>query len=175
MTFLARIRRRLQKTSPYLSLVLLVIPFTYVERLFRLMKPKLMMDWFAKLWAGFVALRLKFLGGWSGKRKVIEEPSRAQTAADLGANIGGAAGKEGERCKVGQPDKPLSCGLDRTRCTGAKSTRIRREPEACNPGDSNCRGGYPVRHCERSQRSRCPTNSGQRMAPVIRQKSTGSY
>jgi hypothetical protein len=116
MTFLARIRRRLQKISPYLSLVLLLIPLllveplklvalvvvgkghwltgtgmlvvTYaaslliVERLFRLVKPKLMMmDWFAKLWAGFVALRLKFLGRWSGKRKVIEEPSRAQGRA----------------------------------------------------------------------------------------------
>src|SRR5882757_3038837 len=116
MTFLARIRRRLQKISPYLSLVLLLIPLllveplkvvalvvagkghwltgtgmlvvTYaaslviVERLFRLVKPKLMMmDWFAKLWAGFVALRLKFLGGWSGKRKVIEEPSQAQGRA----------------------------------------------------------------------------------------------
>jgi hypothetical protein len=110
MTLLARIRRRLQKISPYLSLVLLLIPLllveplkvvalvvagkghwltgsgmlvvTYaaslliVERLFRVVKPKLMMmDWFAKLWAGFVKLwagfvapRIKFLGGWSGKR-----------------------------------------------------------------------------------------------------------
>jgi len=103
MTFLARIRRRLQKISPYLSLVLLLIPLllveplkvvalvvagkghwltgtgmlvvTYaaslliVERLFRVVKPKLMMmGWFAKLWAGFVAPRIKFLGGWSGKR-----------------------------------------------------------------------------------------------------------
>jgi hypothetical protein len=59
-------------------------------------------------------------------------------------------------------------GLDRTRCTGAKSRRIRREPDACNPGDSNCRGDYPVRHCERSQRSRGPTSSGQQLAPVVR-------
>ena len=116
MTFLARIRRRLQKISPYLSLVLLLVPLllveplkvvalvvagkghwltgtgmlvvTYaaslliVERLFKVVKPKLMMmDWFAKLWAGFVALRLKFLGGWSGKGNVVEKPSRAQRSS----------------------------------------------------------------------------------------------
>jgi hypothetical protein len=33
MTFLARIRRRLQKISPYLSLVLLLIPLLLVEPL----------------------------------------------------------------------------------------------------------------------------------------------
>ena len=116
MTFLARNRRRLQKISPYLSLVLLLVPLLLVEplklvalvvagkghwltgtgmlvvayaasllvveRLFKVVKPKLMMmDWFAKLWAGLVALRLKFLGGWSGKRKVIEEPSQAHGRA----------------------------------------------------------------------------------------------
>jgi hypothetical protein len=116
MTFLARVRRGLQKISPYLSLVLLLIPLLLVEplklvalvvvgkghwltgtgmlvvayaasllvveRLFRVVKPKLMMmDWFAKSWAGFVALRNKFLGGWSGKGNVVEEPSRAQGRA----------------------------------------------------------------------------------------------
>jgi hypothetical protein len=116
MTFLARHRRRLQKISPYLSLVLLLIPlllveplkvvalvvagkghwFTgtgmlvvayaasllVVERLFRVVKPKLMMmDWFARLWAGIVALRVKLLGGWSGKGDVIAETSATGAAA----------------------------------------------------------------------------------------------
>jgi hypothetical protein len=37
-----------------------------VERLFRVLKPKLMMmDWFAKLWTGFVALRSRLVGAWS--------------------------------------------------------------------------------------------------------------
>jgi hypothetical protein len=96
MTLLARIRRRLQKTSPYGSLVLLLIPLLLVEplklvavivagkghwltgtgmlvaayaasllvieRLFRVVKPKLMtIGWFAKLWSGFVALRAKLV------------------------------------------------------------------------------------------------------------------
>ena len=100
MTLLARIRRRLQKTSPYGSLVLLLIPLLLVEplklvavivagkghwltgtgmlvtayaasllvveRLFRVLKPKLMMmGWFARLWTGFVALRTRLIGGWS--------------------------------------------------------------------------------------------------------------
>ena len=97
---LARIRRRLQKTSPYGSLVLLLIPLLLVEplklvavivagkghwltgtgmlvaayagsllvveRLFRVLKPKLMMmGWFARLWTGFVAVRARLIGGWS--------------------------------------------------------------------------------------------------------------
>jgi hypothetical protein len=96
MTFLARTRRRLQKTSPYLSLVLLLGPLLlveplklvavfvagkghwltgtgmlvvayaasllFVERLFRVVKPKLMMlGWFAKFWMWFVALRNKII------------------------------------------------------------------------------------------------------------------
>jgi Resolvase, N terminal domain len=113
----------------------------------------------SRSWIGFPAmLRLSRAHGAKGavhccrarsrRRSVHAAPIRGLggegTAADLGANIGGAAGNEGERGKVGQPDEPLSCGLDRT-------------------------------HCERSQRSRCPTNSGQRMGPVFRQESTGSY
>ena len=97
---LARIRRRLQKTSPYASLILLLVPLLLVEplklvavivaggghwltgtgmlvaayaasllvieRLFRVVKPKLMtIGWFARLWSGFVALRTKLVGGWS--------------------------------------------------------------------------------------------------------------
>jgi hypothetical protein len=96
MTFSARVRRRLQKISPYLSLILLLIPLLLVEplklvavivagkghwltgtgmlvtayaaslliieRLFRVLKPKLMtISWFAKLWSGFVALRAKLV------------------------------------------------------------------------------------------------------------------
>jgi hypothetical protein len=41
-----------------------------VERLFRLVKPRLMMmHWFAKLWAGFVTLRTEVFGGSSDKHK----------------------------------------------------------------------------------------------------------
>lgn len=99
MTFLARSRRRLQQISPYLSLLLLLVPLLLVEpfklvalvvagkhwltgtamlvaayaasllvveRLFRVLKPKLMMmTWFARLWTGFVALRTRLIGGWS--------------------------------------------------------------------------------------------------------------
>lgn len=37
-----------------------------VERLFRVLKPKIMMmGWFNRLWTGFVALRTRLLGGWS--------------------------------------------------------------------------------------------------------------
>jgi hypothetical protein len=37
-----------------------------IERLFRVLKPKLMMmGWFAWLWSGFVSIRTKFVGGWS--------------------------------------------------------------------------------------------------------------
>jgi hypothetical protein len=100
MTLLARTRRRLQKISPYLSLLLLLVPLLLVEplkvvamivagkghwltgtgmlvaayaasllvieRLFRVLKPKLMMmGWFAKLWTGFVGVRTRIVGGWS--------------------------------------------------------------------------------------------------------------
>jgi formate-dependent nitrite reductase membrane component NrfD len=92
MTALARTRRCLQKISPYLSLVMLLVPlltveplkllalivagkghwFTgtgmilgayalsllVVERLFRVVKPKLMtISWFSKLWTWFTAIR----------------------------------------------------------------------------------------------------------------------
>jgi hypothetical protein len=100
MTFVARSRRRLQQISPYLSLLVLLVPLLLVEpiklvalivagkghwltgtgmlvaayatsllvieRLFRLLKPKIMMmGWFNRLWTGFVALRTRLIGGWS--------------------------------------------------------------------------------------------------------------
>jgi hypothetical protein len=96
MTLLARVRRRLQKVSPYVSLIILLVPLLLVEplklvavivaggghwltgtgmlvgayaasllvieRLFRIVKPKLMtIGWFAKLWSGWVALRAKLV------------------------------------------------------------------------------------------------------------------
>src|ERR1700686_55104 len=67
MTLLARTRRRLQRMSPYLSLVLLLVPLLLVERLFRVVKPKLMMlGWFARLWMWFAALRNKVIP-WASK------------------------------------------------------------------------------------------------------------
>jgi hypothetical protein len=101
MTFLARTRRRLQKMSPYLSLVLLLVPLLlveplklaavlvagkghwltgtgmlvgayavsllFVERLFRMVKPKLMtLSWFARLWTWFIAFRDKIIQ-WASK------------------------------------------------------------------------------------------------------------
>jgi hypothetical protein len=100
MTFLARCRRGLQRISPYLSLLVLLVPLLLVEplklaallvagsghwlaaaailvaayaasllvieRLFRVLKPKIMMmGWFNRLWTGFIALRTRLIGGWS--------------------------------------------------------------------------------------------------------------
>jgi hypothetical protein len=91
-TALAALRRRVQKLTPYFSLLLLAVPVLlvepfkfvavfvagkghwltatgmiivayvaslfFVERLFRAVKPKLLMlGWFAKLWARYTALR----------------------------------------------------------------------------------------------------------------------
>jgi hypothetical protein len=96
MTPLASSRRRIQKLTPYLSLLLLAVPvllvepfkfvavvvadkghwltatgmvicayavsLVFVERLFRAVKPKLLMlNWFAKLWLLFTTLREKVL------------------------------------------------------------------------------------------------------------------
>jgi hypothetical protein len=104
MPFLARTHRRLQKMSPYLSLVLLLVPLLlveplklvavyvagngnwltgtgmllvayaasllFLERLFRVVKPKLMMlGWFARLWMGFVTLRNKVIP-WASKTPI---------------------------------------------------------------------------------------------------------
>ena len=92
MTYVARLRRRLQQTAPYLSIVMLTVPFAFaepvkiaalyvigkgswltgimmlitayaisiyiVERLFRVLKPKLMtLEWFAVLWNWFSKTR----------------------------------------------------------------------------------------------------------------------
>lgn len=107
MTALASLRRRIQKLTPYFSLlilavpVLLVEPFKFVavfvagkghwltatgmiiaayvvslvvvERLFRAVKPKLLMlDWFAKLWARYVALRDKVFAMFGWRSSSIE-------------------------------------------------------------------------------------------------------
>ena len=101
MTALASLRRRVQKLTPYFSLLILAVPMLLVEpfkfvavfvagkghwltatgmiiaayvvsllvveRLFRAVKPKLLMlDWFAKLWARYMALRDKVFAmfGW---------------------------------------------------------------------------------------------------------------
>jgi hypothetical protein len=101
MTFVARTRRRLQKMSPYLSLVLLLVPLLlveplklvavfiagkghwltgtgmlvgayavsllFVERLFRVVKPKLMtLSWFARLWTWSTVFRHKVIP-WASK------------------------------------------------------------------------------------------------------------
>jgi len=37
-----------------------------IERLFRVLKPKIMtIGWFNRLWTGFVAARARLMGGWS--------------------------------------------------------------------------------------------------------------
>ncbi len=101
MTFLARTRRNLQKITPYLSLVVLLVPLLIVEplklvavvvagkghwligtgmiigayvaslfvveRLFRVVKPKLMMlGWFVTVWTRLVAIRSKVIP-WPSK------------------------------------------------------------------------------------------------------------
>jgi hypothetical protein len=43
------------------------------------------------------------------------------TATHIGADEGGAAGEESERCKPRQPDKSLYCGLNGTHCPCASS------------------------------------------------------
>jgi hypothetical protein len=102
MTFLAKARRRIQKISPYLSLLVLLIPLLlveplkiaalfvagkghwmtgtgilvaayivslfFVERLFRVVKPKLLMlPWFAKLWHWYETARNKTIAVVTGQ------------------------------------------------------------------------------------------------------------
>jgi hypothetical protein len=109
MTFLARTRRQAQRMSPYLSLVLLLVPVAlveplklaalifagkghwmtgtavllgayaaslfFVERLFRMVKPKLMtLNWFATLWTWFTTLRDKAFT-WA-RGKILSEANR---------------------------------------------------------------------------------------------------
>src|SRR3954452_19943344 len=66
-----------------------------IERLFRVLKPKLMMmGWFAKLWRGCVALRTRLLGGSSfGEKTGFEKlrrrfgfPYRIASRRDLQKN-----------------------------------------------------------------------------------------
>ena len=110
MTALASLRRRIQKLTPYVSLILLAVPvllvepfkffavfvagkghctatgmiigayavsLILVERLFRTVKPKLLMlEWFARLWERYTALRGKVIAMASG------HPSAADPKGD---------------------------------------------------------------------------------------------
>jgi hypothetical protein len=115
MTALANLRRRIQKLTPYLSLILLAVPvllvepfkffavfvagkghwFTatgmiigayavsliLVERLFRTVKPKLLMlVWFARLWERYTALRGKVIAMASGHPSSADPKPRAASA-----------------------------------------------------------------------------------------------
>jgi len=115
MTALAGLRRRIQKLTPYFSLlllafpVLLVEPFKFVavfvagkghwltatgmiicayavslvlvERLFRAVKPKLLMlDWFAKLWARYTTLRDKVVAMAGGRSSSTDPKLKAEAA-----------------------------------------------------------------------------------------------
>lgn len=117
MTALASLRRRVQKLTPYFSLlilalpVLLVEPFKFVavfvagkghwltamgmilcayavslffvERLFRAVKPKLLMlGWFAKLWARYTTLRDKVLAMASGRSSLTTPKLTAEPAVE---------------------------------------------------------------------------------------------
>ena len=112
MTALASLRRRIQKLTPYFSLlilavpVLLVEPFKFVallvagkghwlsatgmiiaayvaslvvvERLFRAVKPKLLMlGWFAKLWARYTTMRDKVFAMFGRRSFSTERKLRA--------------------------------------------------------------------------------------------------
>jgi hypothetical protein len=114
MTALASLRRRIQKLTPYFSLLILAVPvlivepvkfvavvvagkghwltatgmiiaayvvsLVVVERLFRAVKPKLLMlDWFEKLWARYTAVRDK-LFAMIARRSFSTQPKlRAET------------------------------------------------------------------------------------------------
>lgn len=108
MTALASLRRRIQKLTPYFSLLILAVPvliiepvkfvavfvagkghwltatgmiiaayvasLVVVERLFRAVKPKLLMlGWFAKLWARYTTLRDKVFAIFA-RRSFSTEP-----------------------------------------------------------------------------------------------------
>jgi hypothetical protein len=114
MTALAGFRRRIQKLTPYFSLLILAVPVLlvepfkfvavfvagkghwltatgmilcayavslfFVERLFRAVRPKLLMlDWFAKLWARYTTLRDKVVALASG-RSSTDPKLRAEPA-----------------------------------------------------------------------------------------------
>ncbi len=105
MTYLARSRRHLQKLSPYLSVILLTVPFAFaepvkvaalyvigkgswltgsimlvtayavsifiVERLFRVVKPKMMtLRWFAVSWNWFTGIRDSVLNSVFRRKRV---------------------------------------------------------------------------------------------------------
>ena len=115
MTALAGLRRRVQKLTPYLSLLLLAVPVLlvepfkfvavlvagkghwltatgmilcayavslfFVERLFRAVKPKLLMlNWFAKLWSSYTTLRDKIVARASGRSSSTDTELRTEPA-----------------------------------------------------------------------------------------------
>jgi hypothetical protein len=116
MTASAGLRRRIQKLTPYFSLLLLSVPvllveplkcaavfvagkghwltaagmiigaypvsLVLVERLFRAVKPKLLMlDWFGKLWARYSTLRDKVLAIARGQSSSTTRGKPEGTAA----------------------------------------------------------------------------------------------
>lgn len=117
MTALASLRRRLQKLTPYFSLLILAVPVLlvepfkfvavfvagkghwltatgmilcayavslfFVERLFRAVKPKLLMlGWFANLWARYTTLRDKVLATASGRSSLTTPKLTAEPAVE---------------------------------------------------------------------------------------------
>ena len=117
MTALASLRRRIQKLTPYFSLLILAVPVLlvepfkfvavvvagkghwltatgmilcayavslfFVERLFRAVKPKLLMlDWFAKLWARYTTLRDKVVAMASGRSSSTDLKLTAEPAVE---------------------------------------------------------------------------------------------
>lgn len=115
MTVLAIARRRIQKLSPYSSLLLLSVPVLlveplkivavfvagkghwltgtgmiigayavslfFVERLFRAVKPKLLMlGWFAKLWTLYTAFCTKVIRTASARPSSTDQELRTESA-----------------------------------------------------------------------------------------------
>lgn len=115
MTILAAARRRIQKLSPNLSLLLVSVPVIlveplkiislyiagkghwltgtgiiigayalslfFVERLFRVVKPKLLMvSWFAKLWKRYRAFRSSVIRTVSDRQPPNDQELRARSA-----------------------------------------------------------------------------------------------
>jgi hypothetical protein len=124
MTALASLRRRIQKLTPYFSLLLLAVPvllvepvkfvavfvaakghwlaatgmiicayavsLVLVERLFRAVKPKLLMlNWFAKLWVRYTTLRDKVVAMAKGRRSSTDLRSSHELGCGARRGLGG--------------------------------------------------------------------------------------
>jgi hypothetical protein len=64
------------------------LSFFFVERLFRAVKPKLLMlSWFAKLWTLFTAFRTKVIQWASGRRLLTDQELRAKSAIAIDASF----------------------------------------------------------------------------------------